>query len=601
LSSDLEFVVSSGPEVGRTIRFPAAQFVLGSAEDVGARLTSIDGRHAEVEVDPLGVVWVRDLTGRHQLRINDELLERGALEPGGLLQVGSVKLKLRLAADTAAPSISPESRAPANRPPGDLKSGTLIDNRYVIVSKLAVGGMGEVYRATHVELGKSVVLKVMRARLSDDPHIVARFKREAIAASRIGQQNIVDVSDFGRTSDERFFFVMEYLDGITLKHLIAREGAQPLPRTLHLVQQIANALVAAHAQGIVHRDLKPENIMLMQRPGQADFVKVLDFGVAKVAPAPGQAGHTSLGMVMGTPQYMSPEQARAVVVDVRSDVYSLGLIFYELLAGKPTFVAETPSQVMMKHITEEPPKFESGLVARLPSDVERLVFRMLAKDPSARLQTMKEVADIIEAVASRGSRSDFVLERIASGTTEAQVPGVTAVVPRRAPAVAAAVTRIVPTIVVPSPALPEPEVGPSPPRSRTPLVVLAVLGVVVLVGLVVALRPTTPTPVSKVAAVPPVPAPVVPPQAPTTHALRLSSTTSADVFEGDVQLGTTPMTLVRPTGTQIALTFTAAGFKPLTRKVAFETDAPITIELEREKAPAPVKKPVTQTLKDVPF
>ena len=203
-----------------------------------------------------------------------------------------------------------------------LTPGSIIDGRYEIVGKLAAGGMGEVYRAQHVELGKAMALKVMLPELSNDPEFVTRFKREAIAASRIGQQNIVDISDFGRTSNGRFYFVMEYLDGMTLSSLIHRQGAQPAERVLNIAAQACRALAAAHAQSIVHRDLKPENIMLLQRPGQPDFVKVLDFGVAKVSAGHGQGGHTAVGMVVGTPQYMSPEQAKAIPVDTRSDIYS---------------------------------------------------------------------------------------------------------------------------------------------------------------------------------------------------------------------------------------------------------------------------------------
>ena len=244
-----------------------------------------------------------------------------------------------------------------------LTPGSIIDGRYEIVGKLAAGGMGEVYRAQHVELGKAMALKVMLPELSNDPEFVTRFKREAIAASRIGQQNIVDISDFGRTQNGRFYFVMEYLDGMTLSSLIHRQGAQAAERVLNIAAQACRALAAAHAQSIVHRDLKPENIMLLQRPGQPDFVKVLDFGVAKVSAGHGQGGHTAVGMVVGTPQYMSPEQAKAVPVDTRSDIYSMGLIIYELLTGRPTFSAETPSMLMVKHVVEAPPPFEPGPVS----------------------------------------------------------------------------------------------------------------------------------------------------------------------------------------------------------------------------------------------
>jgi serine/threonine-protein kinase len=609
LSSDLEFLITDGPERGRAIRFPSAQFMVGSGEGVGARLTAaqqVEPRHAEVEVDPMGVVWVRDLTGRRLLWLNGEQLERGALEPGGALRVGDVELLLRLAepegARRSSALISGRDDGPATALTS-LHAGTVIDGRYEVIDKLAVGGMGEVYRARHVELGKLMVLKVMRARLSDDPHIVARFKREAIAASRIGQQNIVDVSDFGRTADGRFFFVMEYLDGVTLKRLIAQEGAQPLQRVLHLTVQIANALVAAHAQGIVHRDLKPENIMLLQRPGQPDFIKVLDFGVAKVTPAPGEAGHTSFGLVLGTPQYMSPEQARAVVVDARSDVYSLGLMLYELLAGRPTFVAETPSLLMVMHISAAPPRFSAELVSRLPSEVERLVFRMLAKDPAARPRSMHEVATTLEALRARHQHSEFALSRIASGVTEAvRVVGA----PLQPEVDLNATTLMAAPRPTPPPAVAD-HLGFAPPAAaRAPkLAIGVVVALGAAAGVVLAWPSRAPVtapvtaPVAVVSERVP-PAPVVVP--PAKFTLTLTSPIRASVFHGEVQLGSTPLALTREAGTVLTLVFRAAGFKPLSRTVSFEADQPLAVELEKEKAAAPVvKKPPALELKDVPF
>jgi serine/threonine protein kinase len=273
-----------------------------------------------------------------------------------------------------------------------LSSGTVIDERYRLVRRLATGGMGEVYLAEHVQLGKAVALKVMLPDLSRDPMFAARFKREAIAASQIGQQNIVDVFDFGLTKDGNVYFVMEYLDGETLARVLVREGAMQLARLLPVALQIARALAATHTRDIIHRDLKPENVMLLQRPEQPDFVKVLDFGVAKVARAVGEEGHTAIGVVIGTPQYMAPEQARALGVDQRSDIYSLGLILYELIAGRPAFTAETSEALIANQLVDLPPPLEPGPVEGVPKELNELVFQMLEKNPSARPQTMEEVA-----------------------------------------------------------------------------------------------------------------------------------------------------------------------------------------------------------------
>ncbi len=397
---DLEFIVISGPDAGHRYAFPSATFLVGSADDVGLRVVGheVQPRHLEVSLDPMGVVWVRDLTGQGQVWIDREQLERGSVQPGGIVRVGLLELGLRVAStgQRAVARATDVGAVGAVTSAGALRAGEIIDGRYEVLSKLAVGGMGEVYRAQHAQLGKPVVLKVMKASLSEDPDIVARFKREAIAASRIGHQNIVDVSDFGRAPDGRFYFVMEYLEGVTLKRLLAQEGAQPLGRVVHLGLQIARALAAAHEQTIVHRDLKPENLMVLQRVGAPDFVKVLDFGVAKVAATPGEGGQTAFGMVMGTPGYMSPEQAQGVPVDARSDLYSLGLILYELLAGKPTFTAETPSLLMFKQIGEPPPPFAPEVAATVPTELEALIFRMLQKAPGDRPASMNEVIAVLE-------------------------------------------------------------------------------------------------------------------------------------------------------------------------------------------------------------
>src|SRR4051812_29126510 len=190
----------------------------------------------------------------------------------------------------------PDLLAPSERPA--LMPGSLVAERYKVLEKLASGGMGEVYRAEHVELGRVFALKVMLPDLSQDPNFVERFRREAVASSKIGHPNIVDITDFGKTASGAFFFAMELLEGKTLQELSSELGPIPVERVLHLAAQMCRALSAAHALGIVHRDPKPENVMVLQRPGMPDLVKILDFGIAKVT-APESAGlKTKIGVVV---------------------------------------------------------------------------------------------------------------------------------------------------------------------------------------------------------------------------------------------------------------------------------------------------------------
>jgi len=281
----------------------------------------------------------------------------------------------------------------------NLQPGLTLAGRYALGERIASGGMGEVFHARHLELDRAVALKRMRADLSGDPAFAGRFKREAMAAGRIGHPAIVDIFDLGRTADGRLFYVMEYVGGEPLATVLRREGALPAARTANLLAQVARALAAAHAVGIVHRDLKPDNVMVLRRPGHDEGVKVLDFGVAKI-PQQGTGAQTAVGAVVGTPQYMAPEQAQGLTADARSDIYALGLLAHELLRGRPTFEAPTPSMLLVKQVTEAPPPFDAALASQLPPALHALVFRMLAKAPGDRPQSMSEVLASLEQASS---------------------------------------------------------------------------------------------------------------------------------------------------------------------------------------------------------
>jgi serine/threonine protein kinase len=279
---------------------------------------------------------------------------------------------------------------------------TRVIGQYRVTNVLGEGGMGVVYAAEHTLLGRPAALKLLLPELSSKQEIVQRFFNEARAATAIRHPGIVEVYDFGWTSDRErsAYIVMELLDGETLRARRKR-GLLRWSTALALARQIAGALAAAHAKGIVHRDLKPDNIFLVPDddiPG-GERIKLLDFGIAKLASAaPGQ-NRTRTGMVMGTPTYMAPEQCRGIAVDARADLYSVGCILFELCTGRPPFVGEGEGDVLVAHIHTPPPAMAT-LASGIPKEVESLVQRLLAKSPADRVQSADELLRLIDAARS---------------------------------------------------------------------------------------------------------------------------------------------------------------------------------------------------------
>ena len=272
--------------------------------------------------------------------------------------------------------------------------GTTIE-RWKILRKIGEGGMGRVFEAEHREIGRKVAIKILHPVYSRMPEVVARFRMEARAASQINHPNIIEVTDSGTTVDGSFYFVMELLEGADVADRLKRERSLPIIESLEIAQQVAEALSAAHQNNIVHRDLKPENVFLINHEGNAHFVKVLDFGIAKSLQEE-KVRLTTPGMAMGTPEYMAPEQAAGRDSDGRADVYSLGAILYEMLSGKKPITGGNLMEILTRKATEDPVPL-SSLRPDLSARVVTLVTRMLARSPDGRPQTMDQVAAEIVA------------------------------------------------------------------------------------------------------------------------------------------------------------------------------------------------------------
>ena len=303
--------------------------------------------------------------------------------------------------------------------PALLAAGEVVAERYRIVQLLGEGGMGVVYLAEHVHMHKRVALKVLHGDFGAHAEVLARFEREAIAAGRIDHPNVTAATDFGRLPDGAFFLVLEYVAGRTLRDELDH-GALPVERSVRIARGIAAGLGAAHAIGIVHRDLKPENVMLAVRDGDDDFVKVLDFGIAKLDPAgrPGRAGAQGLtvaGAVLGTPDYMSPEQALGQGVDARTDFYALGIVLFEMLTGERPFRGGAMTVMRDRILAETPPELPPEAAARVDPRVLSIVRRLLRVNAGERFQTAAELVvalDEAAVVASPAARSPAGRERV---------------------------------------------------------------------------------------------------------------------------------------------------------------------------------------------
>jgi serine/threonine protein kinase len=282
--------------------------------------------------------------------------------------------------------------------------------QFRVLERIGRGGMGEVYKADQPAMERLVAIKILHAKLAKRVDLVSRFRREARAMSRLSHPNTVRVFLYGHLEDtDQLYIVMEYLDGVDLARLVRRDGPMEPTRAIRVMIQVLGALEEAHSVGVIHRDLKPENILLTKQGGMSDFPKVLDFGLAKIHEnklRPGSMVLTREGMVFGTPEFMSPEQARGEIMDSRSDIYSVALIFYELVTGRLPFPKSKPMEYISHHINTEPtPVSERNPNINLPSKLDPIVARALEKGRDNRYQSAREFADALKTLLPRSQQS----------------------------------------------------------------------------------------------------------------------------------------------------------------------------------------------------
>jgi tRNA A-37 threonylcarbamoyl transferase component Bud32 len=291
--------------------------------------------------------------------------------------------------------------------------GRVIGDRYRLLTPIAEGLASSVFKAEHVRMGKALCIKVLRGPLARDPELAARFRTEARVVSRLSHPHTIAVFDFGELEgNEGFYLAMEYLHGENLFDVLRREGRLPWIRAAAIGEQLLGALGEAHEAGIVHRDVKPANVMLLQPKNDADFVKLLDFGIAEIE---GQGP----GGGLGTPTYLSPEQARGAAPDARSDLYSLGVLLYEMVGGRPPFVAPNPMAVLSAHLHEEPAPLAT-LCPEVSPDFAAVVHRALAKRPEGRFESADAMREALRVAALRGDPPAAG----ATAGTDAPAPGV---------------------------------------------------------------------------------------------------------------------------------------------------------------------------------
>jgi eukaryotic-like serine/threonine-protein kinase len=397
LPSEWELRIATGGGAGRVLLVPTEGGLVGADPACKLRICGegVAPFHLRISRRQDGALGWECTEPTASVLLEGRPARTGPLVDGSRLQVGAVVVTVARRAQAGLPSLP---SAPPEAPDQLLAPGTILGDRYRIDGVIGQGGMGTVYRAEHLTLGKSFAVKVLKAAHTARPDFVARFEREAVAASQIRHPGIVDVVDFGRTEAGGFYCAMEHLSGETLAVRLAREGALPVVEAVRIGHDMARALAAAHVQGIFHRDIKPENVLLVPAAGAPDAVKLVDFGIARLADSPPDGRETGGGQILGTPQYMSPEQASGLSQDARADIYSLGVLLWELLVGVPPFRGMSATHVLAAHLLEPAPRLpDNGPHGPIPRRLSRLVTRMMAKPPEDRPERMEEVIAELDA------------------------------------------------------------------------------------------------------------------------------------------------------------------------------------------------------------
>ena len=295
----------------------------------------------------------------------------------------------------------------------------ILEGQFHILQKIGSGGMGAVYKASQPEMNRTVAVKILHPKLANRKDLVSRFRREARAMSHLNHPNTVKVFLYGELEDGSLYIVMEFLDGRNLHQTVRKEGPLAWERALPILIQVCGALEEAHQKGIVHRDLKPENIFLCNQAGLEDYPKVLDFGLAKVTERemrPGSIILTQEGMVFGTPEFMSPEQAQGKVLDARSDIYSLAVILFEALTGKLPFDARTPMEFIQHHVASKPIDLDARVPDKtFPAGLGAVIAKALEKKPDARYQSAADFARALQPIVpGAAALSDVLPAAVAS-------------------------------------------------------------------------------------------------------------------------------------------------------------------------------------------